>query len=228
MVSAIIVAGGKGLRMGEDIKKQYLPLSGMPILSRSILPFETSPLINKIYLSIPRSDFEYCQQNVLDPFGFKTDIELVEGGEERQESVYNGLLKASGSMIVLIHDGVRPFVTAAQIETCISEAKESGATILAIPAFDTLKTVSSKNEITKTMDRSTIWMAQTPQAFDYNLILECHEYALKKKYLGTDDASLAEFKGEKVTVIPGSRHNIKITTKEDYALAKALLKIASS
>ena len=190
-----------------------------------MLPFENSKLIDKIYLVVPASDFEFCEKEVIAPYHFKTDIQMVVGGSERQMSVYNGLIASKGSETVLIHDGVRPFITPSDIENCIYQSKEKGACILAVPAFDTLKTVNANQEITNTIDRSHIWMAQTPQAFNYELIYSCHEHARNNNYLGTDDASLVEYSGKKVTVIHGSRYNIKITTREDYELANVILRL---
>ena len=227
MVSAIIVAGGKGLRMGESVKKQYLSLSGMPVLSRTVIPFETSPLIDRIILVVPYEDVEFCIDNIIRPFNFKTEIQVIAGGSERQESVYNGLKKAHGASTVLIHDGVRPFINEAQIECCITRSRKKGACILAIPAYDTLKSVDENNTILNTVDRSNIWMAQTPQAFDYNLIMSCHERAIKENFQGTDDASIVEYSGKTVTVVPGSRLNIKITTKEDLVLAEMILSLST-
>lgn len=211
------------MRMGASTKKQYLSLAGMPILSRTILPFEKSSLVDKIYLVVPEADFNYCRKEVILPFHFKTEIQLIAGGNERQDSVYNGLKAAKGSNTILIHDGVRPFISNVDIKNSIQQAEKTGACILGIPAFDTLKEINANNEIINTVDRSNICMAQTPQTFNYDLILSCHLSAREKNYKGTDDASLVEFSGKTVAVIPGSRHNIKITTKEDYALAKKIL-----
>ncbi|QTA85074.1 2-C-methyl-D-erythritol 4-phosphate cytidylyltransferase [Desulfonema magnum] len=224
MTSAIIVAGGKGLRMKEMVRKQYLLLAGRPILSHTLAVFDQCDAIDKIFLVAPAEDFDFCRKNLLGSFHFEKKITLVPGGAERQYSVYNGLMAVSDKKsIVVIHDGVRPFVRHDQITACIESAKEHGACILGMPAFDTLKQVNSSGEIEKTLEREVIWLAQTPQAFQYDIIVSAHEAAAREGYIGTDDASLAERMGQKVKIITGSRNNIKITTQEDLRLAGIIM-----
>jgi len=225
MISAIIVAGGKGIRMNNRTRKQYMLLGGRPILAHTLMVFDTSNEIDTVYLVLPKEDIELCRENFLSSLNLHKKIQLVAGGSERQESVYNGLTAIEDKCgIVLIHDGVRPFISHEQISACISGAKECGACILGIPASDTLKSVNSSGYIDKTLKRDTIWLAQTPQAFQYDLILNVHEKARKNNYIGTDDASLAERMGKKVKIITGSRFNIKITTPDDLLLAEAIYK----
>ncbi|MBU0995572.1 MAG: 2-C-methyl-D-erythritol 4-phosphate cytidylyltransferase [Proteobacteria bacterium] len=225
MNTAIIAAGGKGVRMNADIRKQYLVLDHIPILTRSVFPFDMCTLIDRIIITVPEEDLNYCRHNIIAPYSFSKKIEIVKGGSERQESVFEGLKAAASSDIVVIHDGVRPFVTPDMIETCIRETGRYGAAIFAMPAFDTLKQANGKNQIIGTIDRKRIWMAQTPQCFDYQLIMEAHKTAKKNGIIGTDDASLVEKIGRQVFIVEGTRYNMKITTPEDLTLARAVLHI---
>ena len=232
MVSAIIVAGGKGLRMGHAVRKQYLSLAGMPVLTHTLLTFHENNNINRIYLVVPEDDFEFCKSEILLPYKLDKRVELVPGGVERQGSVYNGLKAVEKSSstgktnveeeIVVIHDGVRPFIQSDVIESCIICARNSGACITGIPSYDTVKNVSTSGDILETVERDSIWFAQTPQAFRYSVIKNAHEHAKDAGFFGTDDASLVEFAGGKVKMVNGSRVNIKITTKEDLLIAEAI------
>lgn len=224
MVSAIIVAAGKGLRMKTDVRKQYLLLEGRPILGHTLPVFDACAQIDEILLVIPEGDFDFCRKNVISPLDLKTKIRCVAGGARRQDSVYNGLDALDRKTdIVVIHDGVRPFVRPEQLGACIRGAQGSGACILAIPASDTLKRIGGSGTIEQTLDRNDIWLAQTPQAFKYDLILKAHEAARKDGFSGTDDALLIERLGIGVRIATGSKDNIKITTREDLAFARAIL-----
>jgi 2-C-methyl-D-erythritol 4-phosphate cytidylyltransferase len=223
MVSAIIVAAGKGARMKGTMRKQYLDLSGRPVLAHSIMAFDSCSLIEEIFLVVPKDDVEYCQKDILSLLDLKKQINLVHGGAERQNSVYNGLQSITkNTETVVIHDGVRPFIQPKDIKICIFGAKKYGACILGTPASDTLKRVDKTDIVETTLPRENIWLAQTPQAFQYDLILKAHETARRDGYVGTDDASLVERLGEDVKIINGGRFNIKITNKEDLAVARAM------
>jgi len=222
MVSAVIVAAGKGIRMNDAVRKQYLPLAGRPVLAHSLTLFENCNLINKIILVVPEDDFDYCRNNILPML--KSKINLVAGGRERQDSVYNGLIAVGeNNGIVIIHDGVRPFANNEMLESCIRGAKKHGACIVGVPIQDTLKKISILNNIEKTIERNNIWLAQTPQAFRYEIIRKAHENAKLKEYTGTDDAFLVEQIGNPVKIVKGNKNNIKITTREDLKLAQAML-----
>ena len=224
--AAVIVAGGKGVRMGQPVRKQYLHLNGTPILNKTLEAFDACDVIDCIILVTPETDFTYIRDKILSPCPLKKKIMLAPGGSSRQESVYNGLKSLDGSQeIVAIHDAVRPFVTCDQIRACIRTAAASGACIPGIPAFDTLKKTNTSGIIEQTLDRNHIWLAQTPQAFQYHLILKAHERAKADNFTGTDDASLMERLGMPVTMIEGSRFNIKITTPDDLKLAAAFLRL---
>ncbi len=229
MVAAIIVAAGKGIRMREPLRKQYLSLAGLPILTRTLFVFNNCDLIDQIFLVIPPDDLEYCRENILSAAKFTQKIRLVFGGARRQDSVYNGLKEVDPSCnTVVIHDGVRPFVQNDQLAACINGAVEFGACILGVPAFDTVKQVDASSRVVKTLQRDNIRLVQTPQAFHYDLIKKAHERARSEGYAGTDDACLVERLGAVVTIISGSRSNIKITGREDLEIAKCLLDSALS
>jgi len=223
MVSAIIVAAGKGIRMKGTMRKQYMDLSGRPVLAHSIMAFDSCSLVKEIFLIVPKEDVEYCQNKILSLLDLNIQINLVCGGAKRQDSVYNGLKAITKNTdIVVIHDGVRPFIQPEDLKECILISKKYGACILGIPASDTLKRVDKLDIIETTLPRENIWLAQTPQAFRFDLILKAHETARQDGHIGTDDASLVERLGEDVKIINGGRFNIKITQKEDLAIAKAM------
>ncbi|BCS96855.1 2-C-methyl-D-erythritol 4-phosphate cytidylyltransferase [Desulfoluna limicola] len=224
-IAAIIVAGGKGLRMGAATRKQYLELAGIPILVRTLRVFLSCPQIDRIVLAAPEDDLSFIRTELLNGVTGGDRVELVAGGAERQESVYNALVTLGDSFqgLVAVHDGVRPFVSQAEIVRVVKQAELDGASILGVPAFETLKHVSEGNAITGTLSRDGIWMAQTPQVFRFPLLARAHEKAREDEVLGTDDASLVERMGEPVTVITGSRCNIKITTPDDMDLAALFL-----
>jgi len=199
-------------------------LGDHPVLSHAVLAFEKCDAIEEIFLVIPAGDDVLCRKEIIDPLKLRKPITLVPGGGTRQESVFNGLRAIDGKYeLVAIHDGVRPLVRIKDIAECVRIADKYGGCILALPASDTIKTVDVDDRVVVTMKRHMIRMAQTPQAFRYDLILEAHSTAQEDGYVGTDDAELAELRGEAVKVIPGDPYNIKITTSEDLKLAEVLL-----
>jgi 2-C-methyl-D-erythritol 4-phosphate cytidylyltransferase len=223
-VSAIIVAGGKGIRMGAATRKQYMLLAGKPIFCHALEAFDACSCIDAIYLVVPPDDLAVCSEKWISSLTLHNEIHLVAGGIERQDSVYRGIQAVSGQRgeVVVIHDAVRPFVSPRLIEACAAEAGISGACIVGMPLMDTAKRVNS-GQIECTLDRNTIWLAQTPQAFDLDLIRTAHENARQDRFIGTDDAMLVERLGRKVRIIAGSRLNMKITTPEDLALAEGIM-----
>jgi 2-C-methyl-D-erythritol 4-phosphate cytidylyltransferase len=228
-VHAIIVAAGKGIRMSDAVRKQYIALDGMPMLSRTLGVFSRCDLIDRIIMAVPEEDIDFCRYEIIPAANMEKEPILVIGGARRQDSVYNSLKTIeTDDGVVLIHDGVRPFVTPEHLVACVKGAQKHGACILGIPAFDTVKHVDSKNEIIRTQKRDTLWLAQTPQAFQLKLIKKAHVIAKQEGFMGTDDASLVERLGKVVKIIPGSRSNIKITSQEDLKLAQALLQMSAS
>lgn len=227
MVTAIIVAAGKGVRMNADVRKQYLLLCGEPILLRTLRVFDGCPGIEEIRLVVPPQDVDECRRMVNGCTGITSPCHVIPGGDSRQESVFNALLSleadAAPDDLVAIHDGVRPLVSVDQIVACVSSAKKSGAGILAIPVSDTVKQVGDDGCISGTLERSGLWLAQTPQVFRYGIIMEAHGSARRDGIVVTDDAMLLERSHVRVKIVPGNRNNIKITTPEDLALGEFLL-----
>ena len=225
MIAPLIVAAGQGKRMGTKLPKQYVKLAGEPILSHTLKGFDACASITRIFLVVPASDALYCQNEIVGPAALTKEVTLVAGGERRQDSVLNGLYAMDASEgIVLIHDGVRPFISNDLIEACIAGARKFGACIPAIPVFDTLKRSDTENRIDATVPRDGLYMAQTPQTFRIPLIIKAHAEALQNGWEATDDASLVEKMGEPVHMVQGVRENLKITTPEDLAWAEAFLK----
>jgi len=222
--SAIIVAAGSGQRMSGPIAKQYLPIGGAPILVHTLGVFNSSPLIDRILLVLSAGDFTYCSAHILPCENISKEVTLVAGGSERQESVYNGLLAAGCDPddIVVIHDGVRPFLTLEQISDCVQTARAVGACILGLPVVSTLKRVDPSGIIRETVDRDHVWEAQTPQAFRFSLIKRAHEVARKSGWEATDDSRLLERLGTDVKIVRGSPGNLKITTQDDLMMAEAI------
>ncbi|MEW6077087.1 MAG: 2-C-methyl-D-erythritol 4-phosphate cytidylyltransferase [Thermodesulfobacteriota bacterium] len=222
MVSALIVAAGKGERLPGALAKQYLPLSGRPVLCRTLEVFAACAIIDDIFLVVPQKDFVYCRETILPQVA--RDVTLVAGGDRRQDSVFNGLraMSPDRERVVVIHDGVRPFVTCRLIQSCLDGIRDADGCIAAVPASDTLKAVDKDGRITGTIDRAAVWLAQTPQAFRYGVLLEAHQQAAAGGWRVTDDAALLERLGRIVRVVSGSAANIKITTPADLRLAGAM------
>ncbi len=224
-VSAVVVAGGSGVRMKGPTRKQYLLLDGRPILARTLEAFSECARIDSVFLVVPEDDFGYVEQNVLSGCRKNKEIVLVPGGKQRQHSVFNGVCATpSRHRYVVVHDGVRPLIGPSDIERVLDGARKTGACIPGVAARETLKRVGKDRVVRETPSRENIWFAQTPQAFDRKLLLKAHETAVAEGFLGTDDASLVERLGEKVLVVEGSPSNIKITTPEDLVLATCILK----
>ena len=229
-IIALVPAAGMGKRMGAGINKQYLELGGMPILARTLRIFEDAPFVDRIVVVMPTDEIGFCREQVVERYGFRKVSQIVAGGKERQQSVLNGLRALDGCAeddIVLIHDGVRPFVPPHVVLRSIEVAREQDGALVAVPVKDTVKVVEA-GIVTATPPRETLWLAQTPQAFRYGVIRAAHEIADAEQFLGTDDASLVERLNDKVQVVIGDYRNIKITTPEDLVLAEAFLAAAKS
>jgi 2-C-methyl-D-erythritol 4-phosphate cytidylyltransferase len=225
-VFALIPAAGMGKRMGASGNKQYLLLDGVPILAHTLRVFQEAPFIAGIYIVSPEQEIPFCRTEVVERYGFNKVRAVVAGGSERQHSVRNGLLAMDGvepDDLVLIHDGVRPFVPLEVLERAVTAADDHGGAVVAVPVKDTVK-IASDGVITGTPPRERLWLAQTPQAFRYGLISKAHVTAAAEGFLGTDDASLMERQGWPLQVVMGDYRNIKITTPEDMVLAEAFLR----
>ncbi len=224
-VIALIPAAGMGKRMGAEINKQYLLLRGKPILAHTLAVFEKAPFVDDIIVITPEQEIPFCRDQVVERYGFTKVRAVVAGGAERQHSVLNGLRaadRAADEDVVLIHDGVRPFVPERVLAQAVETAAASDGALVAVPAKDTVKVVTD-GVIRETPPRETLWLAQTPQAFRYGVIRAAHELAAAEGFLGTDDATLVERLGREVRVVMGDYRNIKITTPEDMLLAEAFL-----
>mgnify|MGYP000918282617 CR=1 FL=1 len=225
LVSAVITAAGKSRRMKSDISKQYIDIEGMPVLARSIKAIHDCNIINEIIVVVDEKDILFCKENIIDAYGFWKVKVLAAGGNERQESVFNGLKEVNEDCsIVIIHDGARPFVHKETIEATIEDAMEYGASCAAVPVKDTIKVAGEGGFVLSTLNRNTLWSIQTPQAFSYPIIMEAHRKAIENGFAGTDDTSLVEALGYKVKITMGTYDNIKITTPEDLMFAEVIAK----
>jgi len=223
---AIIVSAGKGQRFMEGRKKQFFFLGGKPILAHTLDQFDACPLIRSILLVVGQEDQDYCLKEIIEKFQYRKISQIIPGGKRRQDSVRNGLDALSAdAKIIVIHDGVRPFVTKEMIEESIRSATRFGATIIAMPVKDTIKMAHPDGTVLKTLERESLYQAQTPQAFQAPLIREAYLKATEDGFIGTDDASLVERLGKKIHILPGAYTNIKITTLEDLMLANLILKM---
>lgn len=221
-VSAIILAGGKGKRMKANISKQFIMLKDKPILYYTLDRFIKNPNVDNIVLVLPKDEIEYCKKNIIEKYNLKIDF-IVEGGAERQDSVYNGLKALEDTDIVLIHDGARPFVSNKIIEEGIQKAIEFGGAAPGVMPKDTIKIKDSNSFSKETLDRSTLVAIQTPQVFKFSEIIKCHEKIKKDNITVTDDTMVYEMYGNKVYLYDGDYENIKITTPEDLLLGEKIL-----
>lgn len=230
---AIIVAGGKGLRMGGDIPKQFLPVAGLPVLMRTMLRFREAMPALQIILVLPKAQQDYwlslCREHgfampgtLSDASGLVLSYQLADGGQTRFHSVQNGLalVPDDATGVVGVHDGVRPFVSADVIRRCYEEARVHKAVIPVIPVVETLRHVSEG-----TKPRDEYRLVQTPQCFDIHLLKAANQQPYSDAF--TDDASVVEAYGQNVTLVDGNRENIKITTPGDLLMAESLLTLNS-
>ena len=224
LVVALVPAAGRGLRMGGSVPKQFLSIGGEPLIVQSLRTLQAAPVVGQIILAVPSADIEYCQQEIVLRHGFTKVTKVVAGGAERQDSVRHAMAQVpSDTDIVLIHDAVRPFVTQRMIEEVVAASWKEGAAIIALPMRDTVKQVRTDGMIERTVDRTPLWLAQTPQAFRRDWIETAHEKAHAEGVRATDDAFLVEWLGYSVAVVEGSGENIKVTRPEDLVIGEAIL-----
>ncbi len=208
-------------------KKPYLELLGKPILTHTIGVFDRSAVVDTIFVIVDETDFDACRSIVIEPYDFQKVAALVPGGETRQDSVFNGLkMLPDDTDFVVVHDGVRPFVTDEMIFTCLEAAADWGTAVVAVPIKDTIKITDRDGFVVDTPDRSQFWAVQTPQVFRRDLLLEAHQHAQRKQIQLTDDAALVEQLGLQVKCVVGSYGNLKITTPEDLIVAEVLMREA--
>lgn len=225
--TAIILAAGQGRRMNTPIAKQFLMLEDKPVLSYSIQAFEDS-LIDDIIVVCGKGQIEYCTHNIISLYGFKKVNRIIEGGKERYDSVKLALSAIDCTDYVLIHDGARPFISSKLINEVIDVVKESKACIVAAPVKDTIKIVDKGGQIKETPEREFMWLAQTPQAFEYSSISKAYRLLFEDlepdKRDVTDDAMVYEkYIDLPVKVIQGDYYNIKLTTQEDMVFAQGII-----
>jgi len=224
-VTALVPAAGMGKRMGKAVAKQFLPLGDKPMLAHTLLAFQRSSEIDEIIPILSEEDMETCLRDVIEAFHLTKVKTLVVGGKERQDSVYNGIRKLEkDAAVILVHDGVRPFVTHEMIRECVEAARKGECVAVGVPLKDTIKQVDEKGIVRQTLERSGLWAIQTPQAFPVKVLRKAYDESQKNNVYGTDDATLVERAGNKVRVLMGSYENIKITTPEDLILAEEILK----
>lgn len=226
-VYAILPAAGLGTRMAADKPKQFLTLHGEPILIHTLRAFAAVSRINGIIVAVQPHELEHTQALVAE-FGFASRVRVVAGGDNRQESVSNGLaaLSAASDDIVLVHDAVRPLIDAATIERTIDAVIQHGAAIVGLPAVDTIKQVERTAHgalVSATIPREYVVLAQTPQGFRYGLLSKALADANAEGFIGTDEASVVERAGHPVAVVVGSQHNFKVTQPGDIELAEFYL-----
>ena len=223
----IIVAGGKGLRMGGDIPKQFLPIGGRPILMRTLERFREYSSTLQIILVLPKDQQDYWLQ-LCKEYDFKVDYQMTDGGETRFHSVQHGLalIPDDAEGVVGVHDGVRPFPSIEVIRNCYETAREKKAVIPVIPVVETVRKLASIGTIgsipSQTVPRNDYRLVQTPQTFDIQLLKAANRQPYNDNF--TDDASVVEAYGQEITLVEGNRENIKITTPYDIVVAEALIK----
>ncbi len=221
---ALVPAAGRGLRMGGAIPKQFLALGGEPLVVHSLRVLQQSPIISEIILAVPQADLDYCLNDLSVRFGFSKITRVVAGGKERQDSVRHALEHTPVETdVVVIHDAVRPFLTPDMVASVVEAARRVGGAIVALPMRDTVKQVGMNHQIERTVDRGPLWLAQTPQAFLRDRLLQAHRKAHAEGVHATDDAFLFEWAGHPVVVVEGSGENIKVTRPEDMVIGEAIL-----
>lgn len=227
-VVCIMLAGGKGKRMGADISKQYLMLEGKPVLYYSLKAFEQ--YVDEIIVVAAKGEEDYCRKQIIEKYEIGKVSSVVTGGAERYLSVYEGLKAISANQdektYVLIHDGARPFIEGKVIENTINKVKEYNACIVAVPSKDTVKLANEDGMVDLTPDRRKVWLVQTPQAFEYNAILDAYKKAISSDRTDiTDDSMVMESFGQyQIHFIMGAYDNIKLTTPEDLVHGSAIIR----
>ncbi|MBM7699850.1 2-C-methyl-D-erythritol 4-phosphate cytidylyltransferase [Kurthia huakuii] len=217
----ILPAAGSGKRMGAGKNKLFLELKGKPILIHTLEVFERDNWCRGIYLAVKDSERDFIQ-SLLVQYNITKVRAMPTGGDERQHSVQSCMKAIGSGEIVLVHDAARPFIVEPTIHELAEAAYEKGAAIVGVRAKDTMKRVE-EGIIQETVDRSTLWMIQTPQAFRFELLQQAENHAERDNFLGTDESMLVEREGESVYMVESSYENVKITTKEDLVFGEAIL-----
>ena len=220
--TAIVLAGGSGKRMGTKVQKQYLEIDGKPVLAYSLQEFQQSDIIDEIILVVGEGQEAYCKNEIVDKYAITKVSRIVTGGKERFHSVWNGLKQIDESEYVFIHDGARPFIDQEMIIRVYEEVKIHKACVVGMPVKDTIKIADAQKYALETPDRSRVWMIQTPQVFENELIKNSYKELIERTdAFATDDAMVVETYSDcKVKLVEGSYENIKITTPEDLGIAE--------
>lgn len=229
MNAVIIVAGGSGERSGLSSGKQLAVVAGRPVLSHTLAAFVACRAVDEVVVVVHPERVDEYRRVAVDPVGSPKVRAVVGGGETRQLSVMAGLAAVSAeAALIAVHDGARPLITSELVESVfdalLSNAELAGL-VVGHPSYDTLKAVDADRGVTATLDRSTVWAAQTPQVFRAGPLREAYERATAERHTGTDDASLVERIGARVSMFPGPRDNLKITVPEDLLVVERLLAI---
>ncbi len=223
MVYAIVLAAGRGLRMGGSPPKQFMSLAGRPILFLALTAFEHAKKVDRVVLVAPADRVERCREEIRS-WGMEKVTSVVAGGERRQDSVAEGLgAVPDHARVIAVHDGARPLILPEQIDAVVDLAHEKGSAVLGTPITDTVKEVQD-GRVLRTLDRSRTWRVQTPQAFRASILREAHGEAARTGNSGTDDTSLVEQLNAPVYMVPGREDNLKITAPEDLAMAESILR----
>jgi 2-C-methyl-D-erythritol 4-phosphate cytidylyltransferase len=224
-VAAIIPAAGAGRRMGGTVPKQFLQIGGREVLARTLAVFETCVAIDDIWVVVAAEQCPSCQSTIVERYGLRKVRGVIAGGATRQESVWRGLQQVHDTVqLVVVHDGVRPFVTEPLLQQTLAYASCYGAAIAAVPLKDTLKRVSVAGTVEATVPRERLWRVQTPQAFRHTLLRQAFQHAWRQGLQATDEAGLIEALGYPVQIVPGYEHNIKITTPDDLVFCETFLR----
>ena len=223
--TAIVLAAGQGRRMGTDLPKQFLPLCGKPVLWYSLNCFQNSDLTDRIILVCGKEWIGYCEEEIVRKYGLSKVKTITEGGENRYDSVYNGLKACADTEFVMIHDGARPFITDGILRRGLLGAEKTGACVIGMPSKDTVKIADQDGFIKETPQRSSVWIIQTPQVFRYSLIREAYGQIMKSGTVNvTDDAMVVEQTlGTKIALAEGSYENLKVTTPDDLLKCRAIV-----
>lgn len=224
-VTAVILSAGKGTRMGSDVPKQYLNINGKPMLYYTLRTFENSN-VDELVIVTGKDDIEYVRSEIVCKYDIKKVKGIVEGGKERYNSSYNGIIAATGADYILLHDAARPCITTGKINELINEVKKCGACILGVPVKDTIKIVDEQNKVTESLRRDMLWSIQTPQAFLRDDMIKAYKIMFENSMDNiTDDSMVMEkFGNKKVKVLLGEYNNIKATTPEDMRVLEEILK----
>lgn len=222
-ICALIVAAGKGTRMGSKVSKQFLKLKNKPVLYYTLKTFEECKYIDEIILVLSAEEIKYCTDEIVNKYNIRKVKKIVVGGNERQDSVFYGLKAMDECEVVLIHDGARPFVTEDVIHSGIKYAREYGACSCGVKPKDTIKIKDSNGFSIATPERDSLFSVQTPQCFKYDIIYQCHLRLREESIKVTDDTMLVERYGNKVYLYEGNYRNIKITTPEDMLIAETIV-----